>query len=333
MNHHRIAIVAALLAAGLAWNTAHAQSGPSLLLSPFSTPAADPADPPTPFNAELDFSALYIDSAGVEDTDSDVGLTWYEGAGRADLSSVHERGAAVGFGLDYLDFDVDADSGLASELTRQSIGIGAWLGEWAGWEIGLTAGAGYAGDEPYNDADAWYAHANLLARYRIDQQSRWLLSLNYDGSRSIFPDIPLPGVAYQRRVDDTLSYTVGIPFSTLYWRPTRQFWINATYAVPFDGSVWANFAIVEELRLFAGYESHLLAFHTEGQRDTDRTFFEQRRIEGGVRWAPTHHAEFVVAGGLAFDQEISRGFDARDLTDEIELDDEPYIRAGVKVKF
>jgi hypothetical protein len=264
-----------------------------------------------------------------------VALTWYEGAGRVNLATLHEPGAAAGFKLHYLDFDADGAAGsvVPDELTHQSLGAGAWLGEWTGWQIGVTAGAGYAGNEPYEDGDAWYAHANLVARHQVDDNSHWFVTLNYDQSRTIFPDVPLPGVGYQRRVSDRLIYTLGLPFSTVFWRPTEALFINASYLPPFDGQVKVTYAISRQVRLFGGYESNLLAFHTEPQRKNDRTFFEQRRVEGGVKWLPCDYAEFVLAGGLAFDQQLSRGFDARDLNDEIELDDEPYIRGGITVRF
>jgi len=325
MKHFMHVIVAALVVVGLPTTAAQAQSGAGLLLRPFDAEAF----------GEVDFSTLYFDSAEVENTRTDASLAWYEASGRMNLASLHEPGAAVGFRLDHLDFDVGgAASGMVpDELSHQSFGVGAWLGEWADWEIGVTAGGGYAGSEPYEDSDAWFAHANLVARHQVDEQSHWFVTINYDQSRTIFPDVPLPGVGYQRRVSDRLVYTIGLPFSTIFWRPTDALVINASYLPPFDGEVKVTYAISQQVRLFGAYESELLAFHTEQQRENDRTFFEQRRVEGGVRWVPCDYAELVLAGGLAFDQELSRGFDARDLTDEVELGDEPYIRGGIKVKF
>ncbi len=325
MRQRHLLIVVAAGATGLIATLAHGQSGPRLITQPFR---------PAESIVEVDFSTLYFGETDYETRPGDVGLTWYEAQGRANLGSVHERGAAVGFSLDYLDFDADPKTTLIpDQLTRQAFGAGAWLGDWQDWEIGVVAGAGYAGDEPYSDGSAWFPHASLIGRYHVDKQSKWIFTVNYDESRTIFPDIPLGGIAYQHVQSKSFVWTLGLPFSSVFWRPTQQLMIDARYIAPLDGEVTVTFILLREVRLFGGYSGEMLAFHRESQRKDDRTFFSQRRLEGGVRVVPCDSMELVIAGGLAFDQEFARGFDARELNDKIELENEPYIRAGFNVKF
>ena len=61
--------------------------------------------------------------------------------------------------------------------------------------------------------------------------------------------------------------------------------------------------------------------------------FQQRRAEVGLRWEPRKDFLFSVAGGYAFGQEFSTGFDARDTDLVADVSDEPYLRFGVDIRF
>ena len=58
---------------------------------------------------------------------------------------------------------------------------------------GFTAGGGFAGDNAFTDGSAFYGLANVTAIHSLGDDRGYMLILDYNGNRSIFPDIPRPG--------------------------------------------------------------------------------------------------------------------------------------------
>ena len=311
-----------VLIVGLCQAAAWAQAGPALILKPWRGEQY----------TETKVTSMIFASSETETVNGDFDLRLYEGAGRARFDNTTDHGLAIGFDLIYMDIDSN-DPRLPDQLSQQRLGAGLRLGEWEDWVFDIVAGVGFAGDSPYGDGDAWYGHATGVATYKVDEKTSWVVMLNYDGNRAIFPDIPLPAVAYRVQHSETLVYQIGLPVSTLYWRPYDPLVINATFAPPYNINLQVFFFVSREWRLFAAFKNEFNAFHVDGSYENDRLFFQQRRAEGGIKWVPCNHIDFEVAGGFAFDQEFSTGYHALDTNDEFEVDDTPYIRAAVKVKF
>jgi hypothetical protein len=301
--------------------SALAQAGPALVLTPW-----------TPEQLLETQTRVYLFGDSDTDAGADFDLAVYSGSARARFDKHNPHGPAVGVDVIFMDIDTP-DMRLPDQLTDQRLGAGLRLGEWGGWAIDAVGGVGFAGDSPYDDDHAWYAHGSIIGSYTVDDSRSWIVSVNYDGNRAVFPDLPLPAVAYRVQASDELSYTLGLPTSGIVWTPTEQWRIGLSYLVPFDFAANVNFALTEDFHLFGTLDSHTHAFHIDGARDHDRVFFQQRRGEGGLRWVPCAWFEIELAGGYAFDQEFTRGWHVLDDADEIEIDPMPYLRGGLTVKF
>lgn len=311
------AILAILALPAVAW----AQTGPGLLISPWTTQA----------HLELDQSLLFIAESQAEVGGIDESIQIYSTDARLRLDNQAEHSLVFGFEQDLLDGDQLFTN--ESNVLIQRLAVGVPINEWDGWQVGLIAGLGFAGDEPYDDSDAWFGVGSLIAAKQLDEASSLTLLLNYDGNRSIFPDVPLPGIIYQRRVDETFTYSVGFPFLGVTWKPIDRLTIDARYAPPYSGQVTATYRLLDELRLFGEYGGDTWAYHQSTQRDDDRTFYSHQRLEGGLRWVPCEFAELAVSGGWAFDQQVSRGFDVRGDHDTVDLSDEPFVRIAFDLRF
>lgn len=314
------AIAAALLLSSPVWG----QSGPGLLMRPWQ--GED--------RLELSADALWQSESETDDAaDADLSLSWYDAAGRYRFDPEAEHSVAAGFDLTHLDLDTNHPN-LPERLSDQSLALGVPLGETeGGWKIGFTAGLGFAGDTPYADEDAWYAKATLIGTRQITEDKSWLLFLNYDGNRTFLPDVPIPGAAFSHRVSDSFRYTVGLPYSEVHWRPAQRLSLHARYAIPYTVNARVDYMLLEKVGVFARLENRFDAYHIEGADEHRRLFFEQRRIEGGLRWGGRDRARLELAGGLAFDQEFSTGYDARDLNNDIEVESAPYVRLGLGLRF
>ena len=277
------------------------------------------------------FADSDTDNPGPNGGDADFDLNIYQLSGRVRLDTSLEHAPALGFRLKYLDLNTN-DAALPERLVDQAVAVGLPLGEWEGWEFGLIAGLGYAGDTPFDDADAIYGLATVSARTQLDEKSSLTLLLRYDGNSNIFPDVPLPGIAYARTANEQLSYTVGVPVSTINWTPDDKLTIRVAYLLIDTFIVGVDYELTEDWTLFALFDSSTDAFKLETQ-DHDRLFFTQRRVEGGARWQPLPQVELIAAAGFAFSQEFNVGFDARDLDEVAEVEDTPYLRLGLRVEY
>ena len=310
--------VAALPAAG--------QTGARLMVQPF-------ADGRT---VELGSELTFINNTQVEGVgggDLDI----YDAWGRWRVTGAEERNVTVGFDVTYLDITAPrAAVAAGTTLTRlvdQSVAVGFTAGEFDGWQVDAAAGIGHAGSVPYSDGQALYAMGDVILTRALDDGASVQLFLNYDGNRAVLPDLPLPGIAYHDRVNDTLSYTAGLPFSALTWQPDEQVRVDVAYGVPTTFNVRAAWQVRPEVSLFAAMENRLDAFAVADDRPNRRVFFKQSRAEAGVLWTPGAAFKVEVAGGYAFEQRFSRGFDVKDDDTIATISDEPYVKVAVGVAF
>lgn len=297
------------------------QTGPSLLLTP--NLSEDEL-----WEGRAD--ALFLNN-GSTSNNRDFRASIYELSGR--FREQRERFVPrIGFDMKYLDVD-STEPLLPKNLTDVSLAAGVELGHYFNWRSGLTVGIGYAGDTPFDQSDAWYGKATLLFGRSLDKKTDVAVVLDYDGNRSTYPDIPIPGFAYRHEFDPTLSYTVGVPVSAVTWKPFDPLKIQITWTMldAFDGRV--EYEVVPKFIVYGAFESRQEAFHTQAIHGNNRLLFQQRRAELGVRWEPLQYTRLNVAGGYAFAGEFSAGFDQRDSDLIADVGDEPYIRLGFERQF
>jgi hypothetical protein len=178
--------------------------------------------------------------------------------------------------------------------------------------------------------------ATAVAFRQFGEREALVFAIDWDGNRTFLPDVPLPGFAYTRQVDETLTFIVGVPLSSVTWSPLPKLTLEAGYLPieSFDAAVGYEFA--PHWTAFGNLETRSTAFALDEIEGNDRLIFQQRRAEVGVRWAPTRGRQafaLTVAGGYAWGQEFSVGFDSRETDELADLGDEPYLRVGLELKF
>ncbi|HEV2293406.1 MAG TPA: hypothetical protein VGR35_06090 [Tepidisphaeraceae bacterium] len=326
MTHRRfIALIPLIVWGCMVASRAAAQTGAELLIRPFAEGE----------NLELNTSAIFQPD-GEDDFGGDLGLNVYQVSGR--VREVREKSIPrLGYSLTYLDIDSEfAFFGklLPERLVDQSVAVGLAMPDVYGFSGGFTVGVGYAGDAPFGDANAWYGKATIAMGKNIDENTDLGFFLDYDGNRSYLPDVPLPGFAYRKRLDPKLILVAGVPLSTIEWTPNDQwkfelFW---TLIDSFDARV--TYTVAPGFNVYANLDSRNHAFHMDELEDAnERLLFEETRAELGVQWEPRDRTRVILAGGYAFGQEFSTGWDFRE-TDEItEVSDAPYARIGLEMRF
>jgi len=325
----RAAWAATPLAALLFCPRAHAQTGPALLLEPF------------PREQLIDARGGYtlLDAGHVKDSDESARLTFYESSGRVRVIPGSLISPRVGWDLEHIDVDFGpgplGDS-FPSQLSDHSVGVAFPIAQVKQWIFGASLGVGYAGGDPWEDGSGWYGKATLVGFRQFGERDAIVFVLDYDGNRTFLPDTPLPGVAYTRKVSESLTYIVGLPVTSVTFKPVPNVTLEAGY-LPIEAfHAAAGWEFAPHWTLFGALDYRDSAFQLDQLGGNDRLMFQQRRAEAGVRWGPRQARErFAVtaAVGYAWGQEFSVGFDSRKSEEVADLSDEPYVRFGIEFKF
>jgi len=200
-----------------------AQTGPALLLKPNLSETE---------MLENRADALFLNQGSTSNGGADYQMQIYEVTGRfrEERENFIPR---IGWELTYIDQHSSDKTlpALDKGLTDVSVAAGVELGQFSDWTAGLTVGLGYAGDTPFGESDAWYGKATLIAGRKLDKDTDLAFVLDYDGNRTIWPDLPLPGLEYRKQYDPHLSYTIGVPVIAATWKPNDVFLVDITWTM------------------------------------------------------------------------------------------------------
>lgn len=280
---------------------AQAQTGPSLLIKPWGD---------KPQWASTYDEPVFINDGHTKGDDAKIGILYYDSYGRVKLD--HDN-SDPGFWLGYrmLAIGIDGDQpNLPGDLNDLSIAAAFKLGEGAdGWRVSLLVGAGTANDGHWSNGDAVYGIADINASQRIDEDTYLHIGVHYSGNRTFLPDVPLPYITYTHRDSESFSYAVGVPTSSVRWKPWDRVTIDANYTVPSNLFANISYALTTELSIFGEYSRTLDGFFQNKQ--SDRLFYDLTRVSTGVRWIKEPLIDVRAGIGYAFNQEFATGFDVR----------------------
>ena len=313
-----------LLITFLLGTTLRAQSGPELMLKPF----------PKEQLIHTGSGWLIQDAGHVRGADQSARLSFYESSGRVRLFPGNLASPRVGWDLEFIDIDLGSGPRfLPGQLIDASVGAAFPLAKVGDWIFAGAVGLGYAGAAPFGEGSSWYAKGSALALRQFSENDALVIMLDYDANRTFLPDVPLPGLEYTKRVSPQLFYVVGVPVSSVTWKPMDKLSIEVGYIPTEAFHAAIGYEFVKQLSAFGSLEYHSGAFFIKGLKENDRLLFQQRRAEIGVKWAPRESVGLTAAVGYAWGEEFSVGFDARKSTEVADISDEPYLRLGFEVKF
>ncbi|QDU72666.1 hypothetical protein [Mucisphaera calidilacus] len=319
-----------LLAAGL--SHARAESSLTGVMLPFRGPT----------NYEIEALGLVVPDAETKNGDLDTDLRVFDLGFRARFGDNPDTVPTMRIGLHT--FAIDSIDPALPESAGDlffSGGINHVLNETFTLSWGL--GIGYAGELRDSDGD-WsfdggdqgiYGSAGIGLTQKIDEFSSITYLIDWDGNRSIFPDIPLPGIAYTKRLqtETPFMFTVGFPFATVRWTPVDKLNLDATFFYPESFRARIGYRVIEPLEFYGELLARNKAYAIGSLPKDRRLFFRQDLLEAGLKWRFLRGLELTVAGGWAFGQQFTTGYDVRDDTTVRKLSDAPYARLGFGMKF
>jgi hypothetical protein len=173
------------------------------------------------------------------------------------------------------------------------------------WIGSVNLSVGSASDKPFNSWDEMYIRATALLRVPQGENNAWLFSILYANDERFFfglSGIPIPGIAYQWVPSKYFQAIVGIPFTSVQFRPVEQFTIDAQYIPVRRVRSRATYVVFAPLRIWLQYDWDNEHYALAGRDDKDdRLFYYEQRVTAGVRF-DLRHVGIEIAGGRIFDR-------------------------------
>ena len=219
----------------LSATTAYAQTASTILVVPWQTDEA----------AQFYVNNWSQTEGKAKQSDQDVRLTRYVAVGRWQLDYGNPQKPAAAVLFHQLNTHSD-DPAIPDRLVDVSAAGSMLFDLDDDKTLQVTLGAGYAGDNAFGDGRAYYGIADLIVTQPIDENHGYKFLLTYNGNRSIFPDLPLPGFAYYGVLDGS-QYAVGFPASTITIFPNAKTRLQATYIIPWNINANARYDLADGL--------------------------------------------------------------------------------------
>jgi len=170
------------------------------------------------------------------------------------------------------------------------------------WIAGGNVTVGSASDKPFSSTDELFVRAMGFLRVPQGERNAWIFSLLYASDSEFLGGIPIPGIAYQYSPSESLRVVIGVPFSSVEYRPFEKLTLEASYFPLRKVRARATYEVFRPLRVWAGFdwanESHFRADRTEKD---DKLYYYEKRLAGGIRF-DLRHAGVEVYGGRTFDR-------------------------------
>ena len=263
-------------------------------------------------NVELSFEVnKYLRSKTEQGFNYDMQVFLTRGRVRL-VPSWKRRSPLLGWDSIYIDTDT-IDPRIPQTLTDTSIAVGAGYPLGGNWILSATLGFGFAGDRPFNGR-GWYGIGSISATKRYDNKKDFLqVGIDFDGNRPVFPDTPLPVIAWTRLWGEKLRTTLGFPFLGISWDPVK--WLTFEFrGIPgiFQTGGF-TFHVAKTVDVFVRYRGANFRFFLDNfPTDNRRLFYTEDRAELGITVIPVDRLRITFVAGWAFEREYSIGWDVRD---------------------
>jgi hypothetical protein len=314
----KLQLLACISLAAIAFSTS-AQTTAELTLKPWKEGQ---------FGETLD-KAFYEEQGHVKgEDDRGAQVFWWDSRGRFRFNKTDPDAFSLAYRYLTINFDTNSRT-VPDTLDDMSLAGGIHLGTVGDWKVSTVLGLGYASDNLFADVNGLYGIGHLLFEKQFNESDSLVLGVMYDGNSGLFPDVPLPEFAFTHR-SEHFDYTLGFPQSALRYDFTRDLQVRLGYTVPYTGDVTLEYQLGNGVSVFGNYTNFFNGFYLDGEGREDRLFYEMRRAEIGLRYQNPNiykgiALDAAIVLGYAFDQELTRRFDARDRDPFSELSDEPYI--------
>jgi hypothetical protein len=145
---------------------------------------------------------------------------------------------------------------------------------------------------------------------------------------------PVPGIAYLYNPSDDLRMVIGVPITSIEYKPLEKLTLEAQYFPVRRIRTRATYEMFRPLRLFVGYDWDYEHYYlVDREKRDDQLYYYEMRLLGGIRF-DLRYVGFQVRGGYAFERFFYEGeeFSDRDFN-RIDVGSGPFVMAGISFRF
>ena len=203
-----------------------------------------------------------------------------------------------------------------------------------GWIAGGSLSFGSTSDELFASGDEIVVGANGFLRVPHGERNAWIFLLNYSNNRDFLHNIPIPGFAYQLDNGPQLRALLGIPLTSVHWKPVEKLELDFAYRIPRRIHGEVSYRLTDPLKLYLAYDWHNDRWlRADRHDDDDRMWYYEQTLMAGVRWDWCNCGWLNFGAGYAFDRFFYEGDDFDDRHESrIDLDDGPIVRLQVGLR-
>ncbi len=327
-SRNRLGVLLAIVIFGMA-GTARAQVDTSMLLTPWNK---------TDYVQTYD-RLVFEPTGHVRGTDERDQIWMDQSIGRARFHKDNPDAFTIGWqtftvGLHPKD---PRGLGLPKKVDEVDVAVGIHLFSVGEFKFSTILGAGFSGNNLFAGKNGILGIGHLLVEHPLNKTDSLALTLDYDGARGLLPDIPLPGFALTRKTPGNVTYTIGFPRSQVRWEWKDRATVELTYEVPYTADLLLTYPLSQHVGLYGEASQFWRGFEIENRSRSDRFFFQNSRVEGGVHLVYGNFfgrfLDVAVGVGYAFNQRSSNGFDVRNVQPGRRFSDEPYVALYLRGKF
>lgn len=171
-------------------------------------------------------------------------------------------------------------------------------------------------DAPYSSGRVMDFVGNAFYGFPNDENSSWILMLNFSNNRPFLNGIPLPGFAYSYNPSPGLRWIFGFPFAMVYWQMDPRWSFQAFILGASIIKSEVAYRVFGPMSLYAAIDFNQEVYLRKDRlRSSDRFFYAEKKLLLGVR-SPLSKVLFAdLSAGYAFDRAFFEAEQFNDRTD------------------
>jgi hypothetical protein len=188
---------------------------------------------------------------------------------------------------------------------------------------GGTASVGSADRQLFSSWQGTTLSSSLFLRLPTVGKNAWLFSLSYSNDRSLFNNVPLPGVAFEWHPDPTVTAVFGLPIMYAVWHPNTVSDLDASTSIlgyAHVGGWYKPFTDAPFLRITSAIDYSSEIYKWPGHIDSDESiFFRGTRASVGLSLKASPLIGASAYTGYLFDRAVLMGQSILRYTDALPL--------------
>lgn len=200
----------------------------------------------------------------------------------------------------------DDGSSTPRELHRVEIGGQYTRTTQAGKLYGGRLSVGSASDRPFYSKDEMAYNLNGFYTANTNGDNHWIWTVFLSNNNPVANFIPIPGFIYLYKKDGFIGM-FGLPFFNMQWTP-KEPWVLSISSFLTNLNAEVAYGFRDRVQAFAGFAISQQSFLREGREEnTDRLFFNEKKIFTGVKSPYTKEVSLEFQTGLSFDRSLKEG--------------------------